>query len=274
MQLVFRLPLCLILMSVAAADLEASYSPQSARDLVGPHSMPHSSDLSRYVKLADADVLPAEASKELSILYYLAMARGHLLASIELSRSSMLDQSVLHSRHTLDEAWIELARFLPMQQTQALRNRLDAMNEAVALKLTQQQIEGVHQDASLYLVELTEASFASDRPRVNQKLELIGLLLEQAYAEYEEAWQDFELQDAAEYQDGYAFLAVANAELQSIYPDLEARNPKATAEIRKTIERLTGAWPSPQPPERPLMSKPLLRALVNAVAINARQLSH
>jgi hypothetical protein len=223
---------------------------------------------------ADADILPVHASKELSTLYYLSMARGHLLASIELAMDGNLDQSVLHSRHTLDEAWSELARFLPMRETQLLRNRLDAMNEAVALKLSVQQIETAHDAAHRYLAELTEASFAADVPRTSQRLDLVRLLLKQACAEYEEAWQDFELHDAAEYQDGYAFVAVAKAELEAVYPELRARNAKAADEIEKTIARLTGAWPSPQPPERPLMSEPLLRALVASVEINARQLSH
>ena len=222
---------------------------------------------------ADADVLPAHASKEISVLYYLAMARGHLLASIELSRSSKMDQAVVHSRHALDEAWTELARLLPIEESHAMRNKLDAMNEAVALKLSGQQIEDAHKAVSRYLSELTEASFASNLPRTNQRLELIRLLLKQASAEYDEAWHDFELHDAAEYQDGYAFVAVANAELEMIYPELRARNAKAAADIERTIARLTGAWPSPQPPEKPLMSKPILHALVASLEINARQLS-
>jgi hypothetical protein len=223
---------------------------------------------------ADSDILPAEASKELSILYYLSMARGHLLASIELARSGKLDQAVVHSRHALDEAWSELARFLPMQETHAMRSKLDAMNESVALKMSAQQIEEAHAAASRYLGELTEASFAADVPRTKQRLQLIELLLKQAYAEYDEAWQDFELHDVSEYQDGYAFVAVANVELETIYPELRARDAKAAAEIEKTIDRLTGAWPSPQPPEKPLMSKPMLRGLVASVEINARRLSH
>jgi hypothetical protein len=58
-----------------------------------------------------------------------------------------------------------------------------------------------------------------------------------------------------------------------IYPELRARNAKAAADIERTIARLTGAWPSPQPPEKPLMSKPILHALVASLEINARQLS-
>jgi len=222
---------------------------------------------------ADSDILPAAASKELSILYYLSMARGHLLASIELAKSSKLDQAVVHSRHALDEAWAELARLLPMQETHAMRTKLDAMNESVALKMSPQEIEKAHAEASRYLSELTEASFAADVPRTKQRLELIELLLKQAYAEYDEAWHDFELHDASEYQDGYAFAAVAKVELETIYPELRARDAQAVAEIEKTMERLTGAWPSPRPPEKPLMSKPMLRALVASVEINARRLS-
>jgi hypothetical protein len=223
---------------------------------------------------ADSDILPAQASKELSILYYLSMARGHLLASIELAKSGKLDQAVVHSRHALDEAWAELVHFLPMHEARAMRSKLDAMNESVALKMSPQQIEEAHAAASRYLFELAEASFAANVPRTKQSLELIELLLKQASAEYDEAWQDFELHDAAEYQDGYAFVAVAKVELETIYPELLARDANAAAEIEKTIDRLTVAWPSPRPPEKPLMSKPMLRALVASVEINARRLSH
>jgi hypothetical protein len=222
------------------------------------------------VKLADADILPSSASRELSILYYLAIARGHLLASMELARSGKLDQSVLHSRHALDEAWVELVPLLSTEDAQALRPRIESMNESIALKLPLPQILSAHDEARKYIDNLA-ADYYVEGTEVHQTVAIILLLLKQALAEYEEAWDNLQLRNRAEYQDGFAFVAVANTELRQIAPALRAKNAEAAAVIQSTVDRLAGAWPSAEPPERALMSKPLLRALVTAVELHARQ---
>jgi hypothetical protein len=225
----------------------------------------------RPIRLADSDILPVSTSRELSILYFLGITRGHLLASIELAKSGKLDQSVLHSRHALDEAWIELADLLSTEDSQALRPKIEAVNEAIALKSPLSEIIAAHEDTKALIDKIAAASSTAGEAKTYQSLDLILLLLKQALAEYEEAWDNLELKDRVEYQDGFGFVAVANAELQAIFPALRAKNSQAVAEIEKTVERLTRAWPSPEPPHKPVMSKPVLRALVTAVEINARQ---
>jgi hypothetical protein len=221
--------------------------------------------------LADAEVLPSSAPRDVSILYHLGIARGHLLASMQLARIGKLDQSVLHSRHALDESCSELAKLLPLEKVQSLRPKIEAMNEAVALKLPLRTILAAHEETDLSLERLAASTYHTGEAKTRQTLDLVLLLLKQALAEYEEAWDNLQLKDRAEYQDGFGFVAVATNELQAILPTLRARNSEIAAEIDKTVERLTGAWPSPEPPEKPVLSKPLLRALVTAVEINARQ---
>jgi hypothetical protein len=223
------------------------------------------------IVFVDADILPKAASRELTILYYLSIARGHLLASIELAKHGKLEQAVLHSRHALDESWIELAHLLPVDKAQLLRDKIEAMNEAVALKIAISQIIAAHQATSAYIEDLIEETYAPGLPRTVQKLEIIILLLQQAQAEYEETWQGAELHEPAEYEDGFAFVQLAKAELESLYPELRSRDPIAAEQIERTVARLAGDWPSPEPPGKPAMSQPLLRALVTAVEINARR---
>jgi hypothetical protein len=259
-----------VLLCIPTSQSQASTSPpyhhESASDAAHGATYVH-----RSIRLADADILPAAASHELSILYFLGIARGHLLASLELAKSGKLDQSVLHSRHVLDEAWTELAQLLSTEDSQALRPKIEAVNESIALKSPTSEIVAAHEQARSFIDRLTAATYAAGEAKTRQTLDLVLLLLKQALAEYEEAWDNLQLKDRVEYQDGFGFVAVANAELRSIFPRLRALNPQAAAEIEKTVERLSRAWPSPEPPDRPVMNKPVLRALVTAVEINARQ---
>jgi hypothetical protein len=232
-----------------------------------------STAISPRVGFADADILPADSPRDISVLYHLGIARGHLLASMQLARTGRLDQSVLHSRHALDESCAELAKLLTLDEFQSLRPKIETMNEAIALKLPLRTILAAHEEIDLSLGRLAAATYFTGDARTRQTLDLVLLLLKQALAEYEEAWDNLQLKDRAEYQDGFGFVAVATSELQAILPALRARNPEIAAEIDKTVARLTDAWPSPEPPERPVLSKPLLRALVTAVEINTRQLT-
>ncbi|HYN00570.1 MAG TPA: hypothetical protein VET25_12545 [Aestuariivirgaceae bacterium] len=267
-----------ILAALLVGVLLCTAGSQSQASVSRPHQHDSPADAARRtpyvhrpVQLADADILPVAASQELSILYFLGIARGHLLASMELAKSGDLDQSVLHSRHALDEAWSELAQLLSTNDSQALRPKLEAVNESIALKSPTGEIIAAHEEAKSFIDKLTVTTYATGHARTRQTLDLVLLMLKQALAEYEEAWDNLQLKDRMEYQDGFGFVAVANNELQGILPQLRAINSQAAAEIDKTVERLTRAWPSPQPPERAIMTKPVLRALVTAVEINARQ---
>jgi hypothetical protein len=221
--------------------------------------------------LADTAVLPATASRELTVRYYLLIARGHLLASIELAKIGRVDHSVIHSRHALDEAWQELARILPPEDAQSLRQKIEAVNEGVALKSAMPEILAANDVLNAYIENVCQGLLRNGISRHRQMLDVLILLLRQAQAEYDEAWNGLQLEDQAEYQDGYGFVSVARSELRGVMSEMNAENPAAAAEIQKSIEQMAHAWPAPEPPEKPAMSKPVLRALVTVVELNARR---
>jgi hypothetical protein len=220
---------------------------------------------------ADSAVLPAIASRELTVRYFLVIARGHLLASIELAKEGRADQAVIHSRHALDEAWQELARILPAGDAQALRQKIEAVNETVALKSTVAEILAANEALKNYIDRLGRGLLRNGISHHRQELDVIILLLRQAQAEYDEAWNGMQLGDQAEYQDGYGFISIARSELRGIIPELNTENSNAATEIQKSVDQMAHAWPTLQPPRQPAMSKPVLRALVTAVELNSRR---
>jgi hypothetical protein len=220
---------------------------------------------------ADTAVLPATASRELTVRYFLLIARGHLLASIELAKSERADQAVIHSRHALDEAWQELARVLPPSDAQALRQKIEAVNETVALKSTVPEILAANDALKDYVEGLGRGLLRNGISHHRQELDVIILLLRQAQAEYDEAWNGMQLGDPVEYQDGYGFISIAQSELRGIIAEMNSENSNAALEIQQSVAQMAHAWPTLQPPGQPAMSKPVLRALVNAVELNARR---
>jgi hypothetical protein len=220
---------------------------------------------------ADSSVLPATASRELTVRYFLLIARGHLLASIELAKHGRADQAVIHSRHALDEAWQELARILPAGEAQALRQKIEVVNETVALKSTVAEILAANEALKNHIEGLGRGLLRNGISHHRQELDVIILLLRQAQAEYDEAWNGMQLGDQAEYQDGYGFISIARSELRSIIPELNTENSNAATEIQRSVDQMAHAWPTLQPPKQPAMSKPVLRALVTAVELNSRR---
>jgi len=220
---------------------------------------------------ADTAVLPATASRELTVRYFLLIARGHLLASIELAKNGRVDHAVIHSRHALDEAWQELARILPPSDAQALRQKIEAVNETVALKSAVPEILAANEALNTYVEGLGRGLLRNGISHHRQELDVIILLLRQAQAEYDAAWNGVQLADRAEYQDGYGFISVARSELRDIIPEMITENSGVAVEIQKSVDQMAHAWPTLQPPEQPAMSKPVLRALVTAVELNARR---
>jgi hypothetical protein len=270
MSLLFAAGATVLFAATAALKLHASV-PDAQRPQLGHAS--HSPHIYKPSRLADADILPKTASRDLSILYYLGIARGHLIASIALAQQGKLDQSVLHSRHALDEAWLELSTLLATEDADALRPKFEAVNESIALKSPLSSIASAHEDAQALIERIAAAAYSAAGERLNSTMDLVLLLLKQAEAEYEEAWDNFRLKNRLEYQDGFGFIAVANDELQDVYHLLQARNPQAATQIKNTMEHVVRAWPSHEPPATPVMSKPVLRALVTAVELYAKQLS-
>jgi hypothetical protein len=220
---------------------------------------------------ADSTVLPPTASRELTVRYFLLIVRGHLLASIELAKNGRADQAVIHSRHALDEAWQELARILPANDAQALRQKIEVVNETIALKSTMAEILAANEALKNYVEGLDRGLLRNGISHHRQELDVIILLLRQAQAEYDEAWNGVQLGDQAEYQDGYGFISIARSELRGIIPEMNTESSSAATEIQKSIDQMAHAWPTLQPPGQPAMSKPVLRALVTAVELNSRR---
>jgi hypothetical protein len=257
--------LCAVLVPWHAVIAATPLDPSAVNDASQPHG------LSTLVRLADADVLPPSASYDLTVRYFLHIARGHALASIELASIGRTDRAVLHSRHALDEAWQELARVLTIEDSQALRQKIAAVNEAIALRLSVPEILAANNALNAFIDTLARGMLRNGISRHRQKLDIIVLLLRQAQREYETAWKGLDLEDQGEYEDGYGFLAIARSELNEIHSDMRVENSAAAAEIQRSVEQMARAWPSLEAPEMPAVSQPVLRALVAAVELNARR---
>jgi hypothetical protein len=96
-------------------------------------------------------------------------------------------------------------------------------------------------------------------------LKVINGLLDTANSEYGAAISNNKITAVIEYQDSRGFLIYAQDLYQTIAPQLQKDNPKAQAEIQKSLIALTGVWPSVEPPAKPVKTPEEVTTLIKNI---------
>ena len=98
------------------------------------------------------------------------------------------------------------------------------------------------------------------------------LLFKEAAQQYQAAWQGVHLTHLHQFQNGYGFLMEARWLLARSLPPLRKQSVKIASNIEDAYLRLREAWPSIDPPPKPVMPYSTINGLVAAIEINANRL--
>jgi hypothetical protein len=180
--------------------------------------------------------------------------KGHLLVGRELLEAGAPKDAVFHYLHPAEELYGEIEDELARYDAEPFKSELDQLAGLVeenadpaAIPAAQERVEAAI-DAAIAKVP------AEQRQDPVFVLDVVLGLLRTAVDEYEEAIEDGRIANAVEYQDARGFVWEARRLIMEIEDQLEAKDAEAYRDLVTHLDALQKAWPSPQPPEEPVLT--------------------
>ncbi len=209
-------------------------------------------------------------------VYYtqLAFMEGHLLSGRDLYAEGYPAQGAPHLSHPLVEHYPALAQALEAHRQGDLEEALRTLSDQAGQSDDWQRLAPDYQRAR-EAIDAAQASVDAakrDDPRFISDVALA--LLKQAAVEYDEAVENGEFVNRAEYQDGRGFVLVARELWRDRADTLEAKDAEAYRQALDELETLIRTWPATQPPETPVMSPAELYAAVSRFELATSDFRH
>lgn len=259
--------LCLIVFAIAAVAL-ASGAMAQVKQAQGTASKPSkpSKQSTAKVKRSSTSVMvpskgtmprpvPAIAKDDLIFCYRtIAMVHGRLRIAHELIYDGLWSEALPHVTGSLEGLYQQLGPYMkPPLSIPGFNYQIKALAQAVAAK------DREAYEAARYMLQV-RIDQALDAVRKHMTsvnalmLETVVSMLKVAQAKYEASINGETFARLEDYQGGRGYVSQAQQMFESIAPELEAIDRKATDDIRWTFAELKSAWPRPLPPTKPAMS--------------------
>ncbi len=191
------------------------------------------------------------SSEDITFGEQLAQIRGHHLAATELYAAGDAKGAATHTGHPVEEL-LAVVRTEVAEHDDAVAERLEP---ALAAPSTVVADEGTEEELAEAIAEATEVVEDAESAVVGDTLttpayraSVIAALLTTVGHEYDEAVQDGKLELEAEYQDAYAFMAIAKQQYDDISGPVREAGAEEADEIDEDFETLEGALPGVEPP--------------------------
>ncbi|MFO0994243.1 MAG: hypothetical protein U1E67_20190 [Hyphomicrobiales bacterium] len=214
----------------------------------------------------------AAIDSDLAFALRLHMLRGHLAAAKVLVSQNRFKEAATHTAHALLVSLPPLEPELARRGLPSLRDDLLAVNAAANSGGGQLALLRATRPAELQIWRDYDTIPEHRRQSVSFSLSLALLLFKEAAEEYQAAWQGVRLTHLHEFQTGYGFLLEARWLLARSLPVLRKEDVKIATNIEDAYLRLREAWPSIDPPPKPVMPYSTINGLVAAIEINANRL--
>jgi hypothetical protein len=202
----------------------------------------------------------------------LHMLRGQLAAAKVLAAQGRFKEAAAHTSHALLISLPPLEPELARRGLPSLREELTAVNAAANAEDGQLGLLKAMRPAEMQIWKDYDTIPEYRRQSVVFNLSLALLLFKEAAQQYQAAWQGVRLIHLHQFQNGYGFLLEARWLLARSLPPLRKQSVKIASNIEDAYLRLREAWPSIDPPPKPVMPYSTINGLVAAIEINANRL--
>ena len=200
------------------------------------------------------------------------MLRGHLAAAKVLASQDRFREAAAHTTHAVLISLPPLEPELARRGLPSLHEKLVAIDVAAHAGLNQLSLLKAMRPAEMEIWADYDTIPEHRRQSVRFNLELALLLFKEAAEQYEAAWQGVHLTHLHQFQSGYGFLLEARWLLARSLPTLRKQDVRIATTIEDAYLRLREAWPSIDPPPKPVMPYSTINGLVAAIEINANRL--
>lgn len=214
----------------------------------------------------------AELDSDVAFALRLHLLRGHMVAAKVLASQDRFKEAAAHTAHALLVSLPPLEPELARRGLPSMREELVAVNAAATAETGQVGLLKAMRPAELEIWKDYDTIPEQRRQSVSFNLSLALLLFKEAAQQYEAAWQGVHLTHLHQFQNGYGFLLEARWLLARSLPTLRKQDVKVATTIEDAYLRLREAWPSIDPPPKPVMPYSTINGLVAAIEINANRL--
>jgi hypothetical protein len=197
----------------------------------------------------------------------LALMRGHLLVGGELIALELWDEALPHFLHPTEELYGLMEKYIRLHRMQPFKRELEALAQAVKARR-----KGAHNQALKVVERRLDAALAVARkfmtPVRSFTVKSAIEVLRTAQSEYEISMADGRFVKPVEYQDSRGFVWQAERMIEAA----AATDAAARAKARTAFARLKTAWPSPMPPEKPVLEVGQISALISEIELATSRL--
>lgn len=195
------------------------------------------------------------------------LVRGHLAVGRELVALGMWDEALPHFLHPTEELYDGLEKYIKLHTLQPFKRELLALAQAVKAKK-----EGAYQQALKVLEPRLEAALAAVKkfmnPPAGYLMKTAAELLKVAQSEYATSIENGRFVKPVEFQDGRGFMQRAEKLFAQAGPLVKAKDPEALSRVMQKFAEAKKAWPSPLPPDAPVIEPGILSALVSDIELH------
>jgi hypothetical protein len=203
-------------------------------------------------------VLPTE-DDDLDLLEKLGLMEGHLLIGRQLVEANMIRDALPHFGHPVSELYNYLKPELERRNVPDFKAQLDALEEHVTAAGGGPRMIALYDEVVAGIRKGVLTVSAEQRRSPQFMLGVIALLIEDAMMDFEESIERGNVASRVEYHDAMGFIQQAEAMVQDLRavapPEWQDRLRAAEDEVASAGQ----AFPTLEPPARPLRSYEHLR---------------
>jgi hypothetical protein len=227
-------------------------------------------DAEKYDELTGEDL--EGVSPDLIFALRLHLMRGHFAAAKVLASHDRYNEASSHTAQVLRSTLNPIEAELTQRGFPSIKSHVRSIHTMSDGHAGQLALLREMRETEMQIWQAYDSIDENERQSVSFNLELCLLLFKQAARQYQAAWRGLRLVNLHEFQNGYGFLLEARWLLARTLPILRKRNVKAATNIENAYLRLREAWPSIDPPAKPVLPYSTINGLVAAIEINANKL--
>jgi Helix-hairpin-helix motif len=232
--------------------IQASRPYSSVDDLVAKQVITADQFTQIKDRVTVEDIVLTGEAKDVDYMTKLGLMKGHMLVAAELLALGLPDQAEPHLGHPVEEIYVDIQDQLPDRQVKDFSSVLTKVQDLVKSKPKDPQVKTTFDAAMVAIDQAIAALPAAQRQDPAFSLQVINEMLDTAAAEYTAAISDGKISAAIEYQDSRGFVQYAkDTLLKAIQPQLATK--AVAAQIPIHMEKLYKAWPTPVPPQSPIV---------------------
>ncbi|MGH7879961.1 MAG: hypothetical protein ACREQD_10765 [Candidatus Binataceae bacterium] len=215
--------------------------------------------------------IPAALPPDVAFGRFIALIRGHLLAGDDLVKARDWTDALPDFRYPLEEIYGVIRDDLRSYKTPQFDGALKALARTVAKRnVRQYQKARQRVDDALAAADANLKARQFDWPRF--ELEIALAVLKTAPDEYEVAVAKGRMIHPGGYQTARGFILQSDRMIESVAPELAAKNADAMRDIRDGFVQLRRAFATVTAPKRPAIDDAVLLETIARIEMAARKL--